>query len=158
MLANKRGKLTAVTLAGLQHKEMLKSRKRQLAAVMGALSHGDTLALDQALSTNYPLVGGLSGAAAGAMHSDLGGLGPRVDLPTVHKSKRRTVRLARAMSVMLEMPERRNRHPDAVPFPEAEFSFECPSGSECLFFCVCFILCPAGCGRDFLTSRMMDNG
>ncbi|KJA24338.1 hypothetical protein HYPSUDRAFT_200566 [Hypholoma sublateritium FD-334 SS-4] len=119
MLVNKRGKLTAVTLAGLQHKEMHKSRKRQLAAVMGALSHGDKLALDQALSTNYPLVGGLPGAAAGGMSSELGSLGLRGDLPAVRKSKRRMVRLARAMKVILEMPERRNRHPDAVPFPEA---------------------------------------
>jgi hypothetical protein len=54
MLIQKKGKLTAATLAGLQHKEQLKARKRQLAAVMGALSHGDTLALDQALSFNYP--------------------------------------------------------------------------------------------------------
>ncbi|KAF8184407.1 hypothetical protein BJ912DRAFT_974741 [Pholiota molesta] len=124
MLAHKRGKLTAVTLAGLQHKEMLKNRKRQLAAVMGALSHGDTLALDQALSANYPLVGGL-GAAAGGMGSEMGMGGP----PTVRKSRRRTVRLARAMKATMEMPERRNRHPDAVPFPTSEFSFSCPSGT-----------------------------
>ena len=51
----RKGKLSSATLAGLQHKEMLKQRKRQLAAVLGAISHGDTLALDQALSSNYPL-------------------------------------------------------------------------------------------------------
>ncbi|KAF7345457.1 hypothetical protein MVEN_01563800 [Mycena venus] len=61
-LGIRKGRPPPITLAGLQHKETLKSRKRQLAAVLGALSHGDTLALDQALSANYPFVGG---AAAG---------------------------------------------------------------------------------------------
>ncbi|KAI6044446.1 hypothetical protein EDC04DRAFT_2642628 [Pisolithus marmoratus] len=44
------------TLAGLQHKELLNHRKRQLATVLGALSLGDTLALDQALSTHIPFL------------------------------------------------------------------------------------------------------
>lgn len=55
-LAGKKGRLSRATLAGLQHKEMLRSRKRQLAAVIGTLSHGDTLALDQALSANHAFV------------------------------------------------------------------------------------------------------
>jgi hypothetical protein len=54
ILGQRKGKLTSATLAGLQHKEMLKHRKRQLAAVLGAISHGDTLALDQALTSHYP--------------------------------------------------------------------------------------------------------
>ncbi|TFK69309.1 hypothetical protein BDN72DRAFT_619552 [Pluteus cervinus] len=67
---SRRAKITAATLAGLQHKEMLKSRKRQLAAVLGALSLGDTLALDQALSASYPfLMGGSSGATSGRRHT-----------------------------------------------------------------------------------------
>jgi hypothetical protein len=132
LLARKRGKLTAVTLAGLQHKEMLKTRKRQLAAVMGALSHGDTLALDQALSASYPLVGGPD--SSGAYGSVMGGRGGSGESPPVRKSKRRTVRLARAMKVIMEMPERRNRHPDAVPFPTSVFDFVCPSGSEYSYF------------------------
>lgn len=61
-----RGKLAAAMVAGIQHKEMLKTRKRQLAAVMGVLSgtsnsssadasaaasaRASSLALDQALS------------------------------------------------------------------------------------------------------------
>ncbi|GJJ11448.1 hypothetical protein Clacol_005681 [Clathrus columnatus] len=52
-----KNKVSPATLAGLQHKELLKTRKRQLAAVLGALSHGDTLALDQALSARYIGVG-----------------------------------------------------------------------------------------------------
>ena len=107
LVIQKRGKLTAATLAGLQHKEMLKSRKRQLAAVMGALSHGDTLALDQALSASLPLIGGFTGSSGG------GG-----DAQRVHKSKRPLVRLARVMK-LTRVP----RHPDAAPFPACEFGF-----------------------------------
>jgi len=54
----RRKKTSHATLAGLQHKEMLKTRKRQLAAVLGAVTHGDTLALDQALAARYPSVPG----------------------------------------------------------------------------------------------------
>jgi hypothetical protein len=61
----RRPKMSPAALAGLHHKEMLKSRKRQLAAVLGVLSHGDSLALDQALSANYAAVMGLSGGAKG---------------------------------------------------------------------------------------------
>ncbi|KAI0640233.1 hypothetical protein C8Q77DRAFT_1153117 [Trametes polyzona] len=43
-------------LAGLQQKEMLRSRKRQLAAVLGALAQRDTVALDQVLSASYPFI------------------------------------------------------------------------------------------------------
>jgi len=53
--------------------------------------------------------------------------------PSVRKSKRRTVRLARAMKVMLEMPEKKSPHPDAVAFPKKDdFEFKWPSGSKCL--------------------------
>lgn len=112
MLIQKKGKLTAATLAGLQHKEQLKGRKKQLAAVVGALSHGDTLALDQALSFN-PFTG-------------------RSGEPLrIRKSKRRTIRLSRAMNILMERPDRKNRHPDAIPFPESDFGFKHPSASEC---------------------------
>ncbi|KAF8813005.1 hypothetical protein BYT27DRAFT_7085525 [Phlegmacium glaucopus] len=114
IVIQKRGKLTAATLAGLQHKEMLKSRKRQLAAVMGALSHGDTLALDQALSASYPLIGGLTGGVGGG-----GGEALRV-----HKSKRKSIRLARVMK-LTRIP----RHPDAAPFPACDFGFVCASAT-----------------------------
>ncbi|KAF8880180.1 hypothetical protein BD779DRAFT_1549831 [Infundibulicybe gibba] len=112
LLGQKRGKLTAATLAGLQHKEMLKSRKRQLAAVLGALSHGDTLALDQALSANYPFTG--------AGFDDLRNTEP----PKARLSKRRVVRLARALRI-----NRTLRHPDEVPFPSCKFTFTCPSAT-----------------------------
>jgi len=111
MLGQRKSKLTAATLAGLQQKEMLKTRKRQLTAVLGALSHGDALALDQALSTNYPLAGsGLEDLKNG-------------ELPRVRLSRRRVVRMAR-------VARRHPRHPDQVPFPVCNFSFVCPSASE----------------------------
>jgi hypothetical protein len=116
LLGQRKGKITATTLAGLQHKEMLKNRKRQLAAVLGALTHGDTLALDQALSANFPFV------AAGL--GDLRGSGP----PKVRLSRRPLPRRARAVRILRKSALA--RHPDAVAFPGCEFTFVCASASE----------------------------
>jgi hypothetical protein len=109
-LGLRRGRPPRITLAGLQHKETLKSRKRQLAAVLGALSHGDTLALDQALSSNYPFVGA----------------GPENVAPLrVRISRRLGPRLARAARF-----SEKYRHPDKRAFSECAFTFACPSSSE----------------------------
>ncbi|KAJ7066809.1 hypothetical protein B0H15DRAFT_925981 [Mycena belliarum] len=108
-LGIRHGRPPAITLAGLQHKETLKSRKRQLAAVLGALSHGDTLALDQALSANYPFVG-----------SGFENLEP----PRVRISRRFGPRLARAARF-----SEKYRHPDKSAFLECEFTFSCPSST-----------------------------
>ncbi|KAJ6616999.1 hypothetical protein B0H10DRAFT_2035123 [Mycena sp. CBHHK59/15] len=108
-LGIRRGKPPAITLAGLQHKETLKSRKRQLAAVLGALSHGDTLALDQALSANYPFVG-----------SGFENLEP----PRVRISRRFGPRLARAARF-----SEKYRHPDKSAFLESTFTYACPSST-----------------------------
>ncbi|KAJ7147623.1 hypothetical protein C8R43DRAFT_1010167 [Mycena crocata] len=108
-LGIRRGRPPAITLAGLQHKETLKSRKRQLAAVLGALSHGDTLALDQALSANYPFVG-----------SGFENLEP----PRVRISRRFGPRLARAARF-----SEKYRHPDKSAFFESEFTYSCPSST-----------------------------
>ncbi|KAJ7846274.1 hypothetical protein B0H13DRAFT_2408432 [Mycena leptocephala] len=106
-LGLRRGRPPRITLAGLQHKETLKSRKRQLAAVLGALSHGDTLALDQALSSNYPFVGA----------------GPENVAPLrVRISRRLGPRLARAARF-----SEKYRHPDKRAFSECAFTFACPS-------------------------------
>ncbi|PFH50994.1 hypothetical protein AMATHDRAFT_75195 [Amanita thiersii Skay4041] len=104
----RKSKLTAAMLAGLQHKEMLKARKRQLAAVLGALSHGDTLALDQALSVSYPF-------------DDL----KNSDPPKVRLSKRRVIRLGRLARIRTseEDGKRGNR------IPTCEFTFVCPSAT-----------------------------
>lgn len=110
-LGQRKGRLSAATLAGLQHKEMLKSRKRQLAAVLGALSHGDTLALDQALSANYPFPTS----------------GFDMTPPKVRLSRRPNSRLARKtrLSVQAALPREPNN-----TFPECAFTFICPSASE----------------------------
>jgi hypothetical protein len=115
-----RQKMSAVTRAGLQHKEMLKNRKRQLAAVLGALSHGDTLALDQALSANYPF-------AAVAAAGDPKNAGQ----PKIRLSRRFSSRLARAGKALgKRLHSSQQQRPGAVAFPQCEFTFSCPSASE----------------------------
>ncbi|KAJ3768367.1 hypothetical protein FB446DRAFT_650556 [Lentinula raphanica] len=120
LLARKRNRLSAVTLAGLQHKEMLKARKRQLATVLGALSIGDMLALDQALSnqTNYPFLGSspLTSSASGIDVSSAS------TPPKVRLSKRSGPRLARRLVGRLKENER-----SRVQVPESKFSFVCHS-------------------------------
>lgn len=116
MLARRRGRLSAATVAGLKHKELLKSRKRQLAAVLGALSLGDTLALDQALSTTYPL--------NSPMYDDPKGTNKS---PRIRLSQRKAPRLGRSARHAMKF-----RHPDSVPLPTCQFTFNCPSASESL--------------------------
>ena len=122
ILSSRRGKITPATLAGLQHKEMLKNRKRQLVAVLGALSHGDALALDQALSASLPFM------TAGV--GDLRSMGP----PKIRLSKREGPRCARA--ARMSAKSALVRHPDAIAFPTCEFTFVYPSASESLVSCV----------------------
>ncbi|THH15749.1 hypothetical protein EW146_g4783 [Bondarzewia mesenterica] len=112
----RRRKMLPATLVGLQHKEMLKHRKRQLAAVLGALSHGDTLALDQALSANYPL---LNPTASKAFIGDWNALDPR---PRLLRRASHVARL-RARAKFPISPETAER----VAFPECNFSFVCHS-------------------------------
>ena len=112
----RKGKITPTTLAGLQHKEMLKNRKRQLAAVLGALSHGDTLALDQALSGNFPFI-------TAGLHDFRNSKPLKVRL-----SRRQGPRRAREMRNARENAP--PRHPDMAPFPKCEFTFTFPSKSE----------------------------
>lgn len=52
LLSRRKGKLSRASLALIQHKELVDTRKRQLTAVIDALSEGDPLALEQALSSN----------------------------------------------------------------------------------------------------------
>lgn len=113
-----KNRMSRATLAGLQHKEMLKNRKRQLAAVLGALTQGDTLALDQALSANYPF-------ASGGLAADL----QSQDLIKVRLSRRPAARLARAYKTFqAQLP------PSDKPrtFPESDFTYTFHSASKCL--------------------------
>jgi len=155
-----RGKLAGAMVAGLQHKELLKARKRQLAAVMGVLSHGDTLALDQALA----LVGNVGPASLGfpsnnpnpaAPAGRIGHAGERPgelkrrpsedgrevgledvdlvmdDIP-VRLSKRKNARVARAMQSMRALAGDERREGPSIP--EQDFTFTVESASEFRFF------------------------
>ena len=119
----RRGKLTSATLAGLQHKEMLKHRKRQLAAVLGAISHGDTLALDQALTSNYPFTNvGLS--------ADM----KSVEKMRVRLSHRKGPRLARSAKALINLNASlpsSTTSSKKFAFPVSDFAFVCRSASEC---------------------------
>ena len=105
----KRYRFSPATHAGLQHKELLKTRKRQLAAVLGAITHGDTLALDQALSARY---------------SNLGPLPGKENVP-VNKSRRRSSRRLPLSWARSPIPSN-----EGMDVPMPEFSFACPSPSE----------------------------
>ena len=109
----RRGKMSPSTLAGLRHKELLRHRKRQLAAVLGALSLGDALALDQALSTHLPFVSTMLGTGSTP--------------PKVRLSRRRGPRLARAAAAQASA---RKTTQKGVAFPTAQFTFAFPNASE----------------------------
>ncbi|KAG1878710.1 hypothetical protein C8R48DRAFT_745298 [Suillus tomentosus] len=110
----RKGKITPSTLAGLQHKELLKHRKRQLAAVLGALSLGDTLALDQALSTHLPFAGSMIRSGSNP--------------PKVRLSRRPGPRLARAAKVHASTA---SLPPQKKPsFPSAQFAFTFSSATS----------------------------
>jgi len=113
-LPGRKLKMSAATRAGLQHKEVLKSRKKQLAAVLGALSHGDTLALDQALSARYPY--GLPGELKGALVS-----------PKTRLSKRKGPRILREMRAK----NVNGAENTDSGFPSEDFLFAHDSASEC---------------------------
>ena len=112
LLPGRKPKMSAATRAGLQHKEVLKSRKKQLAAVLGALSHGDALALDQALSARYPY--GLPGELKGALVP-----------PKTRLSKRKEACVLRELRA-----KNLNRENTNSGFPSREFSFVYESASE----------------------------
>lgn len=103
-----RGTLSRPTMIGLQHKEMLRQRKRQLAAVLGAISHGDTLALDQALISTY---------AVPSVTADF-------QQPRIRLSRRQLPRIARRAKSLSQV----NLN-IGLPFPTA-FTFSCHSASE----------------------------
>lgn len=135
----KTSRLSAVTLAGLQQKETLKVRKRQLAAVLGALSHGDTLALDQALSGTYPFPSSNSGgsvSASGDGEEALAALGIDATGGKALKtrlSKRANPRIARKVkasnnALPLRLKGKENEEP--IQVPESDFTFVCHSASE----------------------------
>ena len=121
-LLGKKGRLSRATLAGLQHKETLKSRKRQLSAVIGTLPHGDTLALDQALSAN-----------ALFLKAQAGGDPRNAPLPRVRLSRRRAARVARAFRAWRAsrpQPDNGDEEEEPAAAPSSDFTFECHCASE----------------------------
>ncbi|KAH9000187.1 hypothetical protein EDB92DRAFT_1812590 [Lactarius akahatsu] len=104
----RQGKVLPATMVGLRQKEMLKHRKRQLAAALSAPLLGDSLALDQALLANYTL-----------LNENRAGMGRNARLKS-RPMRRRASRVVR-----------RRRAPPAPPassptrhiFPDGEFTF-----------------------------------
>ena len=135
LLPGRKLKMSDATRAGLQHKEVLKNRKKQLVAVLGALSHGDTLALDQALSSRFPY--GLPGELKGALVP-----------PKTRLSKRQGPRRSR---------EVRTRNFEGAEntdsgFPSGDFSFVHESASKCsIWVRVCFEISDHGVGVKLRT-------
>jgi hypothetical protein len=118
--SNRRRRIPQATLAGLQHKEMLNSRKRQLAAVLGVLAHGDTLALDQAILASY------SSASATGISKDI-----KTSVPVrIRLSCRRGPRLARMFQASCKLLPTPVPTFDVVAFPQSDFTFAFPSPSK----------------------------
>ncbi|EIW79031.1 hypothetical protein CONPUDRAFT_91364 [Coniophora puteana RWD-64-598 SS2] len=114
-------RVSAATLDGLQHKELVRQRKRQLSAVLDALSLGDTFALDQALSSHIPFAPAFS---TGNSNPD----------SKVHLSKRTGPRVSRTTRVLSDHHqdaevEVEDEGRGAVP-PSGNFTFECSSATS----------------------------
>lgn len=113
------GKVLPATMVGLRKKQVLKHRRRQLGAVLGSLSLGDSLALDQALLANYALVNEKrSGAGAGGGGSSSSSRNAR------HQSRlKRSRRASRVVRRHRTLPPRPPSEPTRRIFPDDEFTF-----------------------------------
>ena len=109
----KAARLSRAARAALMHKEMIKSRKKQLSIIVGTLSQYDPLALDAALY-DYPLSKGT---------------GRDARQPLVRLSRRPERRRSRTFDTALkELPV--NQTNDNAKVPECDFTFESDSASE----------------------------
>jgi hypothetical protein len=108
------GKVLPATMVGLRKKQVLKHRRRQLAALLGSHSLGDSLALDQALLANYAFVNEKrSGAGGGGNSRD-----------ARHKSRlKRGRRASRVVRRHRTLPPRSPSEPTRRIFPDNEFTF-----------------------------------
>ena len=106
-----RGKMLPATMVGLRQKEMLKHRKRQLAAALSAPLLGDSLALDQALLANYTL-----------LNENRPGMGRNVRLikSRLTRMRRRPSRVARRHRAQ---PAPLSSSPTRRIFPDRDFTF-----------------------------------
>jgi hypothetical protein len=106
------GKVLPATMVGLRQKQVLKHRRRQLAALLGSGSPslGDSIALDQALLANkYAL-----------LNDDRSSVGRNVRLKRRLKKRGRASRVIRRYCTVAPLPpsERTRRI-----FPDGEFTF-----------------------------------
>jgi len=107
----RQGKLLPATMVGLRKKQVLKHRRRQLAALLGSLSLGDSLALDQALLANYALLSEKrSGAGGGSRNAR-------------HKSRLKRRRASRVVRRHRTLPPPPPSEPTRRIFPDSEFTF-----------------------------------
>jgi hypothetical protein len=115
----RRGKVLPATMIGLRQKEMLKHRRRQLAAALSIPpSLGDSLALDQALLANYALNGKLS--------SDMS-RNARLKSRWVRRRASRVVRRHRTLAPLAARSE-----PTRRIFPDGKFTFMSLNTGVCL--------------------------
>jgi hypothetical protein len=104
----RQGKVLPATMVGLRKKQVLEHRRRQLAALLGSLSLGDSLALDQALLANYAL-----------LNEKRSGGGAR-------RHRSRSIRRRRASGVVRRhrtLPPPPPPEPTRRIFPDSEFTF-----------------------------------
>jgi len=117
-----RPRISAITIAGLQHKELLKRRRVQLSTVLGAVTASDELALDQALGARYNVVGVAITAPRPSDYTEVREL----------KRKRRKV-----LATIDPSPNQ----PDLELSSDA-FSFDCHSAGEWFPTCIFLSLSP----------------
>lgn len=127
------GKLLPATMVGLRKKQVLKHRRRQLAALLGSLSLGDSLALDQALLANYAPVVNEKRSGAGA-----GGEGSS-NRNARHKSRLKRRRASRVVRRHRTLPPRPPSEPTRRIFPDSEFTFL--SSNAGVSFGIVFVAC-----------------
>ncbi|KZT43104.1 hypothetical protein SISSUDRAFT_739523 [Sistotremastrum suecicum HHB10207 ss-3] len=110
-------KISAIARAGIQRKELVKNRRKQLTNVLGVLSHNDAMALDQALSSQYPF-------------SNLSITGDSNTQSKERPSKRlarRTGRVkGRAFSSLMAATWEGD---EPMAFPQCDFTFVCASAT-----------------------------
>lgn len=113
---------SAATMAGLKRKEMLKSRKRQVLAIVNSIPNTETLALDQALATQ------------------LGWYRPASGIHFRRKSATRRSHNISASSRRHLIPQSTTTSYGAT-WEQQPFTFECSSTSK-------FSACPIGPSRN----------
>lgn len=125
---SRQGKLLPATMVGLRKKQVLKYRRRQLAAVLGSLSLGDSLALDQAL------------LAVVNEKRSVGGGGNSCGRNARHKSRLKRRRASRVVRRHRTLPPRPPSEPTRGIFPDSEFTF-LSSNAGVSLLAIVFVAC-----------------